>query len=74
MGNPIDLIGDPYERAQHDSEDYSRWFMEHAFALVPAQVKIAEFLGTFREYPQRQKVGSFSLDKVLEQMQNAKTN
>ena len=34
----------------------------------------AEFLGTFVEYPQRQKVGSFSLDAVLEQMQKAKSN
>jgi len=70
----IDLKGDPYERAQHDSDDYSHWFMDHAFALVPAQVLIAEFLETFKEYPQRQKVGSFSLDKVLEKMQHAQQN
>lgn len=70
----MDLKGDPYERAQHDSEDYSRWFMERAYALVPAQAKIAEFLATFKEYPQRQEVGSFSLDKVLQQMQNAQQN
>ncbi len=70
----MDLKGDPYERAQHDSEDYSHWFMDHVFALVPAQAKIAEFLATFKEYPQRQKVGSFSLDQVLEQMQNAQGN
>ncbi len=44
------------------------------FMMVPAQAKIAEFLATFKDFPQRQKVGSFSLDLVLEQMQGAKRN
>jgi arylsulfatase len=70
----MDLLGDPYERAQHDSEDYSKWLAERMYMMVPAQAKIAEFLGTFKEFPQRQEVGSFSLDRVLEQMQSAKRN
>jgi len=70
----MDLYGDPYERAQHDSEDYNHWLADRMFLLVPAQAKIAEFLTTFKEFPQRQEVGSFSLDKVLEQMQRAKRN
>lgn len=70
----MDMYGDPFERAQHDSEDYNHWLAERMFMLVPAQAKIAEFLGTFKEYPQRQAVGSFSLDKVLEQMESAKRN
>ncbi|WP_033956124.1 arylsulfatase [Psychroserpens jangbogonensis] len=70
----MDLYGDPYERAQHDSEDFYHWIAEHAFILVPAQAKIGEFLATFQKYPQRQEVGSFSLDKVLDQMQSAKRN
>jgi arylsulfatase A-like enzyme len=70
----MDLYGDPYERAQHDSEDYNHWLADRMFLLVPAQAKIAEFLGTFKEYPQRQEVGSFSLDKVLTQMESARRN
>jgi len=70
----MDLYGDPFERAQHDSEDYNHWIADRMFLLVPAQAKIAEFLATFKEFPQRQKVGSFSLDQVLEQMQGAKRN
>ena len=70
----MDLYGDPYERAQHDSEDYNHWLADRMFLLVPAQAKIAEFLGTFKDFPQRQKVGSFSLDKVLEQMEGAQRN
>lgn len=70
----MDLKGDPFERASHDSEDYSRWMADRMFMMVPAQAKIAEFLMTFKDYPQRQKVGSFSLDNVLEQMQKAQKN
>jgi len=70
----MDLKGDPFERAEHDSEDYRHWMADRMYMLVPAQAKIAEFLATFKEYPQRQKVGSFSLDQVLEQMQSAKRN
>ena len=70
----MDLYGDPFEKAQEHSEDYSHWMADRMFMMVPAQAKIAEFLSTFKEFPQRQKVGSFSLDHVLEQMQKAKRN
>jgi arylsulfatase len=48
--------------------DYNRWRLEHAFVLVPAQQYVGQFLSTFKEFPQRQKVGSFSLDRVLESL------
>ncbi len=70
----MDLYGDPFEKAQEHSEDYSHWMANRMFMMVPAQAKISEFLASFKEYPQRQKVGSFSLDQVLEQMQGAKRN
>jgi len=31
-------------------------------------------LGTLKDYPQRQAVGSFSLDKVLKNIENASKN
>ena len=34
----FNLRSDPFERAQHEAGDYVRWFVEHAFVLVPAQV------------------------------------
>lgn len=70
----MDLRADPYERAQHDSEDYVHWAAERMFVLVPAQAKVQEFLMTFKDYPQRQKVGSFSLGQVLEQIQASQKN
>jgi arylsulfatase len=49
--------------------DYERWRVEHLFLLVPAQQYIGQFLATFKEFPPRQKAGSFALDNVLELLQ-----
>jgi arylsulfatase len=51
--------------------DYGRWAVEHVFLLVPAQQYVGQFLGTFREFPPRQKPGSFSIDKVLETLHSS---
>mgnify|MGYP001819187925 CR=1 FL=1 len=67
----IDIRADPFERAYHESSDYDRWAAERMFAFVPAQAKVAEFLATFKEYPQRQPIGSFSLDQVLDAMKQS---
>ena len=37
--------------------------------MVPAQAYVANFLATFKDYPPRQKAASFSLEKVLDQLQ-----
>lgn len=64
----MDIKADPFERAYGESSDYDHWHAEHMFLFVPAQAEIVKFLATFKEFPQRQPVGSFSLDKVLEKM------
>ncbi|MEJ2089992.1 MAG: arylsulfatase [Gammaproteobacteria bacterium] len=63
------LRQDPFERAQHEGIGYDTWFINHMFVLVPAQVIVRDFLATFRDFPPRQKPGSFSLDRVLEELQ-----
>ena len=63
-----DLKGDPFERAYRESSDYDRWHAEHMFLMIPAQAIVGQFLATFKDYPQRQPIGSFSLDRVLEAM------
>jgi len=65
----FNLRSDPFETADREGMDYERWRMEHAFVLVPAQQYVGQFLATFKEFPPRQKVGSFSLDRVLESLQ-----
>jgi arylsulfatase len=65
----FNLRRDPYERATITSNTYYDWLIDRAFLLVPAQAYVAQFLGTFKEFPPRQKAASFSLDQVMEKMQ-----
>ena len=53
---------------------YWKWRVDRMFLLVPAQQYIGKFLATFKEFPPSQKVGSFSLDQVLETLQDAGTS
>jgi arylsulfatase A-like enzyme len=66
----FNLRSDPFETADHESMDYGRWRVEHLFLLVPAQQYVGKFLGTFREFPPRQKAGSFGIDQVLQKLSN----
>ena len=36
----------------------------------PAQQYVVQFISTFKEFPPSQRVGSFSLDQVLESLTN----
>jgi arylsulfatase len=65
------LRTDPFERADHEASDYGRWRVDHAFVLVPALGYVGQHLATFKDFPPRQKPGSFSLDLVLDALQNA---
>jgi arylsulfatase len=69
----FNLRSDPFEKADHVSMDYSHWRVDRTFLLVPAQEYIAKYIATFKEFPPSQKVGSFSLDDVLEKLQSAQT-
>jgi arylsulfatase A-like enzyme len=64
------LRRDPYERAEMTSNTYFDWMIDRAFLLVPAQSYVGNFLMTFKDYPPRMKAASFSLDQVMEMMQN----
>jgi arylsulfatase A-like enzyme len=63
------LRRDPYERAQITSNTYYDWMLDRAYMLVPVQNYVAQFIGTFNDYPPRQKAASFSLDQVMEKLQ-----
>jgi len=68
------LRGDPFERGDHEGIDYPRWRLERAFALVPAQAYVANWMSSFKEFPPRQKPASFSLDRVKEQLSEGGTS
>jgi arylsulfatase len=58
---------DPFERAEHENAmGYQRWYMEHMWAIAPAGAYVAGWLQSFKEFPPRQKPGSFNLDRVME--------
>jgi arylsulfatase len=65
----FNLRADPFERADHESIGYPQWRFDRLFVLVPAQAYVAKFLGTFREFPPRQKPASFTIDQVMERLQ-----
>jgi arylsulfatase A-like enzyme len=67
----FDLWGDPFERADHESNYYVDWRARRVFLLVPAQAYVAQFLQSFKEFPPRQKPASFSIDQVLQKLQAA---
>jgi len=58
---------DPFERArQEDAMGYQRWWIEHMFAIAPASAYVGQWLQSFKEFPPRQKPGSFNLSRVME--------
>ena len=66
-----DLRADPFERAVDEAEGYGTYILNHAFLAVPAQAYVGQHLQTYLEYPPRQKPGSFSLDQVLQKLQES---
>jgi arylsulfatase len=67
----FNLRSDPFERAQHESGDYVRWFIEHAFVVVPAQGIVGQHLSSFVQLPPRQRPGSFSVEQAMEKLRLA---
>jgi arylsulfatase len=59
---------DPLERAEEEGMDWTHWMAERMFVFAPAGGYVAQWLQSFREFPPRQKPGSFNLDKIMEQM------
>jgi len=62
---------DPFELAQDIGMDYDRWFLEHMFMIAPATAYVGRWLESFRDFPPRQKPGSFNLDRVMEAITNS---
>jgi arylsulfatase A-like enzyme len=65
----VNLRRDPYERGMQTSNTYWDWVIDRAYLMVPAQVYVGKFLATFKDYPPRMKAASFSLDQVMEKLQ-----
>jgi arylsulfatase A-like enzyme len=58
---------DPFERAEHENAmGFQRWWIERMFLIAPAAAYVGQWLQSFREFPPRQKPGSFNLERVME--------
>jgi arylsulfatase A-like enzyme len=69
----FNLRSDPFEKGDQVGFGYAKWRADRTFLLVPAQQYISAFLASFKEFPPSQKPGSFSLDQVLEALQQSGT-
>jgi arylsulfatase A-like enzyme len=70
----FNLRTDPFESGDTLAMNYGQWRIDRVFLLVPAQEYIAKYIATFKEFPPSQKVGSFSLDQVLDKLSAASTS
>ncbi len=61
----FNLRSDPFEVGDHLTIGWERYWVEHLWVFVPAQVIVGEFLGTFVEFPPRQTPASFTIDQVM---------
>ena len=62
---------DPFELAHDIGMDYERWFVEHMFLIAPAGAYVGSWLQSFKEFPPRQKPGSFNLERVMEKVMSS---
>ena len=65
----FNLRTDPYENATITSNTYWDWYIDRAWALYPLKDIVGGFLVTFKEYPPRQKAGSFTIGDALDKLQ-----
>jgi arylsulfatase len=63
----LNLRNDPFETGL-DAMAYKTWMFERLFVLVPAQAYVGQFLATLKDFPPRQKPGSFNIDKVMDEL------
>jgi arylsulfatase len=67
----FNLRRDPYERAQHNSNTYDDWLLDRVFIIFGANAGAMQFLQTMKEFPPSQTPGSFNLDAVMKDLEQA---
>jgi arylsulfatase len=67
----MNLRSDPFERADHEGMGYGTWRAERMFVLAPAQMYVGNYLKTFKEFPPRQRPGSFSLGDAMDKIMSS---
>jgi arylsulfatase len=65
------LRRDPFEKANIDSNTYNDWFLDRAYVIIPMQQLAAKFFQSLEDYPPSQNPGSFNLEGIKKQIENA---
>jgi arylsulfatase len=47
---------------------YKEWRFNHTFLMGPAQAYVGKWLQSFKDFPPRQKPGSFNLAEAMDAM------
>jgi len=63
----FNLRADPFEKAEPTS-GYQEFRINHAFLIGPAMGYAAQWIQSFKDFPPRQKPGSFNLSQVVEKL------
>ena len=70
----FNLRTDPFERADHEGMGYGYWRINRAYVLAPAQAYVGKYLESFKDFPPRQKPGSFNLGDAMAKMTEGTPN
>ena len=68
------LRADPWERYQSESMMYGKWWGQKLWTVVPAGAVTAQYLQTFKDYPPSQKVGSFNVNAMMDDLNDFLTS
>jgi arylsulfatase A-like enzyme len=69
----VNLRADPFERAMHESIGWGLWSTKRMYAINGAALLATNFMKTFLDWPQRQMPGSFNVDRILDQLEAARS-
>jgi arylsulfatase len=67
----FNLRMDPYERADIVSDQYYDWMSKNAYLVQYTLYRIQPFLKSLKDYPPSQRVGSFSIDQMMDSLERS---
>ncbi len=62
----FNLRRDPFERADTDSNMYNEWWQDRTPLVALGATATRQFLGTFKQFPPRQRPASCTIDQMVE--------
>jgi len=67
----FNLRTDPFERADVTSNTYWDWVIDRIYLFYAGQSLVSQFLATFQEFPPRGKAASFTINQVMEKLEES---